>query len=645
MCETSSEITAPLLGEVLEGLPVEYTNTENTVSQDNGTLCAIKELYEGPKKCDCCKNWVEQYPQNTRETVEKTLDVKRHAILCRLQKAHGSTKKAVELHSIVIRSPLLKSVLGKVFAGYPGITTTLEELEFHAPFWEFFHCWQALKDAENAHEADELAHIRLLLDELTSQLGDVYGTAKDLVHHNVMTYDFLWSLFPPGALVYSRISDQDCLLEVQITEYDEETKCYYLECKYVEWDGDQFGWQGTLIKIPKFSGTQSIQDLEAYPLTLHKAPEDIKLRLLERGRSFVSLSNCQQKAYHGIIRAPKNEWLRALNQGSSFYTWHISERIMIDAKSFFSHAASSADLYPLDKTDLSSQPEGGLSDRLLMLCSPVVKAYALKSKQWGEVYVDGISNIKWDENAFDSLVLEEETKRLIKSFVSAQIKQSKSPEFDDIVEGKGQGMIMLLTGEPGIGKTLTAETVSEKAQRPLYMLSAGELGISSERVEKRLGEILDLAYRWNAVLLLDESDVFLERRTSDNLERNQLVSVFLRMLEYYRGILILTTNRLSAFDPAFQSRIHFTLHYQGLNQVSRRKVWSILLERAHAGPHFSEEHIDALAEEPLNGRQIKNAVKAAKLLAVADDVALNVDHIKTVLRVMGKTQIPSTSDS
>lgn len=56
------------------------------------------------------------------------------------------------------------------------------------------------------------------------------------------------------------------------------------------------------------------------------------------------------------------------------------------------------------------------------------------------------------------------------------------------------------------------------------MLSAGELGTSSGQVEKRLADILDLAYRWNAVLLLDESDVFLEQRTSDNLEGNQLVA-------------------------------------------------------------------------------------------------------------------------
>ena len=49
--------------------------------------------------------------------------------------------------------------------------------------------------------------------------------------------------------------------------------------------------------------------------------------------------------------------------------------------------------------------------------------------------------------------------------------------------------------------------------------------------------------RWEAVLLLDEADVFLEARSTHDLERNKLVSIFLRVLEYYEGILFLTTNR------------------------------------------------------------------------------------------------------
>lgn len=117
------------------------------------------------------------------------------------------------------------------------------------------------------------------------------------------------------------------------------------------------------------------------------------------------------------------------------------------------------------------------------------------------------------------------------------------------------------------------------------------------------------------------------------------------MLEYYRGIMFLTTNRASVIDTAFQSRIHLTLHYNGFNNESRRKVWQVLLERAHAGSSFSDEDLATLSEEPINGRQIKNAVKAAQLLATTDDVALDVTHINTVLRVMRKGQNPGSADT
>jgi hypothetical protein len=59
---------------------------------------------------------------------------------------------------------------------------------------------------------------------------------------------------------------------------------------------------------------------------------------------------------------------------------------------------------------------------------------------------------------------------------------------------------------------------------PLYTMSAGDLGLVPENIEAKLSEILEMATRWKAVLLLDEADVFLEQRTLNDLERNKLVS-------------------------------------------------------------------------------------------------------------------------
>lgn len=125
--------------------------------------------------------------------------------------------------------------------------------------------------------------------------------------------------------------------------------------------------------------------------------------------------------------------------------------------------------------------------------------------------------------------------------------------FDDIVIGKGKGLIGLLCGNPGCGKTLTAEAVAEVTHRPLYVVSAGELGTRPQEVDKNLAQILELAHTWRTVLLLDEAEVFLHQRSTTDLARNALVSIFLRQLEYYQGILILTTNMIKQCDPAFES--------------------------------------------------------------------------------------------
>jgi hypothetical protein len=90
-------------------------------------------------------------------------------------------------------------------------------------------------------------------------------------------------------------------------------------------------------------------------------------------------------------------------------------------------------------------------------------------------------------------------------------------------------------------------------RRPLYCVSAGELGTDAKTVDKALIQILELAQTWKAVLLLDEADVFLYQRSNNDVIRNALVSIFLRQLEYYQGILFLTTNMIAQCDLAFES--------------------------------------------------------------------------------------------
>ncbi len=165
------------------------------------------------------------------------------------------------------------------------------------------------------------------------------------------------------------------------------------------------------------------------------------------------------------------------------------------------------------------------------------------------------------------------------------------------------------------------------------MMSAGDLGLSSSEVESSLSNVLEMATKWNAILLLDEADVFLEQRSSHDLERNKLVSIFLRILEYYEGILFLTTNRVDNIDAAFQSRIHISMQYNELSTSSRRHVWSNFLSLGGKGPGFSEGEMDILAGYQMNGREIKNVIKTARLLASKKEEGLGYTHVASVLAI------------
>ncbi|KAK8062667.1 hypothetical protein PG997_014764 [Apiospora hydei] len=94
-----------------------------------------------------------------------------------------------------------------------------------------------------------------------------------------------------------------------------------------------------------------------------------------------------------------------------------------------------------------------LTDDQCLICSPWLKGYALKSKQWVSILVQEVREIEWNEDAFEYLVLPNGYKDLVKGLVMAQLR-NPSPEkrekrFDDFIDGKGRGMVMLLSGPQG----------------------------------------------------------------------------------------------------------------------------------------------------------------------------------------------------
>jgi len=266
----------------------------------------------------------------------------------------------------------------------------------------------------------------------------------------------------------------------------------------------------------------------------------------------------------------------------------------------------------------------------LLIASPVVLGFAFSEKRWLEFSLSGIDEIQWNSEAFSSLVLPARIKQNLKGLVSSH-RFNAARTIDDVIQGKGKGLNVVLHGPPGVGKTLTGESIAEYLKCPLYAVSAGELGTNSRTLETDLNRIMDITHSWGAILLLDEADVFLEARQPHDIMRNSLVSVFLRLTEYYQGILFLTTNRVETFDEAFQSRIHMGIRYENLSSKARREIWKWHIgkvesmcdaeekkekEKVEAGDEavsksgelvrpFSEANFDELSKRVMNGRQVR----------------------------------------
>jgi hypothetical protein len=213
----------------------------------------------------------------------------------------------------------------------------------------------------------------------------------------------------------------------------------------------------------------------------------------------------------------------------------LTQRDKFDSKSDASSARSSrSESKDSDVDDVNAGRFGlrlneksyEMTDDQALLCPARIRGFSLTDKKWAFFLVDDVSDIEWREDPMEGLEIDPDSKTIIDALVTAHARQQNSTnaQFQDVIPGKGMGLTFLFAGAPGLGKTLTAELISEHRKKALYSITSGELGTETVEADNRLRMIFNRAKVWDAYLLLDEADVFLAARDQDDLARNGLVT-------------------------------------------------------------------------------------------------------------------------
>jgi Cdc6-like AAA superfamily ATPase len=263
---------------------------------------------------------------------------------------------------------------------------------------------------------------------------------------------------------------------------------------------------------------------------------------------------------------------------------------------------------------LEADEDSDFAPDLQIPVHPLVPVFDLGRHVRCRVHVNNLAEYEYRTDVDQFLSIPEQDREM----VNMLLDESRNT-FADFVTGKGQSMNILLEGGPGTGKTLTTEIFAEHKQMPLYSVQCSQLGLKPDEVEKNLRVILQRANRWNAVLLLDEADVYIRKRGTD-LQHNAIVGVFLRVLEQASCILVMTTNIVDdstrpnrGTDDAIASRCIIRMSYELPTPAHQTEIWRNLARVNKID--LSDATIKAFVEKHprISGRDVKNILKLASI--------------------------------
>jgi hypothetical protein len=246
-------------------------------------------------------------------------------------------------------------------------------------------------------------HLDLLIEHIKTTYAPTTHSLFSLQESKEITYNLLWALFKPGALVYTTCFGSKKPRCVIYDSAEEKTskfgvKYYNMECRYLDFNGEVFGEVSINLSIPKFHGAKRINTLEAFPLQYHSNESAVRADLLQCGRKFVSLMGSHHRHYCG------EAFVMEEGEAARF---SVSGRIMVDAAffrkvnptysrppviepensdsgiSFWISDESVSE--PADQIQSYDKALADMTENDLLICCPTVLGFSLSDKTWGEI--------------------------------------------------------------------------------------------------------------------------------------------------------------------------------------------------------------------------------------------------------------------
>ncbi|KAI1458870.1 P-loop containing nucleoside triphosphate hydrolase protein [Annulohypoxylon moriforme] len=476
----------------------------------------------------------------------------------------------------------------------------------------------------------------------------------ELLKKQKIDYEGLGGLFYKGQLVVFReLRDEWAVARLHsFSVYDDDygfrdNNNMLLECEAIDFDGKNFRNHMYRKLIERFVGTKNITELEVYPLSYHPDKEALVEISIASGQRWREL-------HERLItpsEQPKSEVMQYVGYCEKFSEdpdipgpgREIAGRVIVDPTRFPDRNITFTEnnIDPFRSEMFDGKPE----DNPLVLCPEKVLVYSLSDNEWYYVAMRKLADPTWIQGAWGRLVKPHSKSTAAKSIERIRLlaeahssaNRNRQPDANpNNFRGKGKGLTFLLHGPPGVGKTMLAECLSEEQQKPLYRVNLGML-VADDQWESEIEEIFRQAHFWGAILLIDEAEVVMSERTPESMHSLAWVAVFLRKIEYFEGLLFLTTNQIHMIDPAFISRVNLGMAFPGLDSDTRLKIWQKILGDPDGSDDAywllkDRQTLDEWATRPLNGRQIRNVVYSARLLAQSSESQLKKEHIEDCLR-------------